>query len=69
MVNDRIRAAIRDSGLKQRYIADRTGLKEQFLSAILNGSRRVTADEFFSLCQVLNMTPEELYNYQSNEAV
>lgn len=64
MVNERISAAIADSGLKQKHVADKIGVSESVFSAILAGRRKVDVDEFFSLCQVLNKTPEELYNYQ-----
>lgn len=64
MVNERINAAVEDSGLKQKYIADRIGVSEPTFSAILSGKRKVDVDEFFSLCQVLQKTPEQLYHYK-----
>ncbi len=64
MVNERINAAVEDSGLKQKYIADRIGVSEPTFSAILSGKRKVDVDEFFSICQVLQKTPEQLYYYQ-----
>lgn len=70
MLNERISAAIADSGLKQRFIAERIGMSEQIFSALLAGKRKVTVEEFFGICQVLNMTPEQLYNYKGRrEAV
>lgn len=59
MVNERISAAVADSGLKQKYIADRIGVSEPTFSAILAGKRKVDVDEFFSLCQVLKKTPPD----------
>lgn len=70
MVNERISAAVADSGLKQKYIADRIGMSEPTFSAMLAGKRKVDVDEFFGLCQVLKKTPEELYHYErAQEAV
>ena len=70
MVNEHISAAVADSGLKQKYIAERIGMSEPTLSAVLAGKRKVDVDEFFGLCQVLKKTPEELYHYKpSREAV
>ncbi|MBR3503679.1 MAG: helix-turn-helix transcriptional regulator [Clostridia bacterium] len=70
MVNERISAAVADSGLKQKYIADRIGMSEPTFSAMLAGKRKVDVDEFFGLCQVLKKTPEELYHYKpAKEAV
>lgn len=64
MVNKCISAAVSDSGLKQRFIAERIGVSEQVFSAMLAGKRKIDVDEFFGLCQVLNKTPEELYHYK-----
>lgn len=64
MVHESIRAAIADSGLKQRFIADTIGMSEQTLSAVLSGRRKVDVDEFFRLCGVLKKSPDELYNYR-----
>lgn len=63
MVNERICQAVTDSGLKQKFIADRIGVSEPTFSAMLAGKRKVNVDEFFGLCQVLNKTPDELYHY------
>lgn len=63
MVNERICAAVTDSGLKQKYIAVNIGMSEPTFSAVLAGKRKIDVDEFFKLCQVLKMTPSELYHY------
>lgn len=64
MVNHSIRDAIEDSGLKQRFIAEKTGISEQALSAMINGRQKIGAEEFFAICKVLNKSPEELYHYK-----
>ena len=53
MVNECIRAAVIDSGLKQRFIADAIGMSEPTLSAVLSGKRKVDVDEFFSIDDVI----------------
>ena len=67
MVNERISAAVTDSGLKQKYIADNIGMSEQAFSALLSGRRNVNVEEFFALCKILRKTPDELYNYSSEK--
>mgnify|MGYP002526982148 CR=1 FL=1 len=64
MVYERICDAVADSGLKQKDIAGRIGVSERVLSAMLEGKRKIYADVFFRFCQVLNKTPDELYNYK-----
>lgn len=69
MVNDRISAAVEDSGLKQKFIADKIGISEPSFSAMLSGKRKVDVDEFFGLCMVLNMNPDKLYHYERQEGM
>lgn len=68
MCNDNVRAAIEDSGLKQKFVAEKAGISEQTLSAILNGKQKIEADLFFILSDVLKMAPETLYKYQKKDA-
>ncbi len=67
MVNERVRAAVTDSGLKQKFIAERIGVTEPTFSAMLSGGRKIDVDEFFGLCRVLKKSPDELYNYKQRE--
>lgn len=65
MVNENVRKAVVDSGLKQKFIAEKTGINEVSLSAMLNGKQKIGADEFFAIALVLKIDPEKLYHYQS----
>lgn len=64
-VNERIKAAIEDSGLKQTYIAKNMGVSEPVLSSIINGKRKVSVEDFFALCNVLKMPAEQLWSYEA----
>ena len=63
MVNDRVCRAIADSGMKQKFVAEKIGMSEPTFSALLAGKRKIDVDEFFKICVVLKMRPEVLYNY------
>lgn len=63
MVNDNIKAAIEASGIKQKFIADKVGITENMLSAIITGRRKISADEFFRISDVLGMEAKDLFNY------
>lgn len=67
MVNERVNAAVKKSGIKQKVIAERIGISEQSLTAMLSGRRKISVDEFFKLCTVLNETPDRLYGYTESE--
>ena len=58
---DGLATAIAESGYYQKYIAHKVGLTEQQLTDILKKRRRLDANEMFALCQVLGVTPNDLY--------
>lgn len=45
-------------GIKQRYVAKKAGIEEPKLSAILNGKRKIQAEEYFSICNALKIPLE-----------
>lgn len=63
MVHERVCAAVKKSGFKQKFIAEHIGVSEQTFVAMLNGTRKISVDEFFGLCGILGKTPDELYNF------
>lgn len=58
----KLKAAIQESGLKQKYIAEKVGISEAALSAMLKGNQKIDVDTFFAIAAVLNKTPDEIYS-------
>ena len=50
---DALRKYFDDNGLKQNFIAQKIGIIESVLSAILNGKRKCSRDEYIKICQIL----------------
>lgn len=55
--NERLRKIIEERGLKQSYIAQIVGISCDRVSKILNGNRKMLADEFLLICTALNIDP------------
>lgn len=62
-----IRQVIKDKGYKQAAIAKKANLSASKLSQILNLDRKLEANELFSLCKAIEMTPMELKDYEEKE--
>lgn len=41
-----------EHGIKQKYIARKTGITERTLSLIMNGKRKCTLEEYVKLCRL-----------------
>ena len=50
---------IKEKGIKQRFIAEKTGISEQKLSFSLTGRRNLLAEELLAICYVADINPFE----------
>lgn len=66
-----IRAFMRENGINQTFVAERLGVTESTLSRILSGNRKLTAIEYFNLCDAVRVDLsyfwEEIKEGASNE--
>jgi transcriptional regulator with XRE-family HTH domain len=58
-VQEKVAGYIQNSGIKQSFIVERTGLNKDIVSAILNKKRKMSADEYELFCKALNKTPND----------
>ena len=58
---------IKDNGIKQSYIAEKTGIPENTLSMILNGKVKLDADKLVLIVRVLNIDPNIIIQATLNE--
>lgn len=52
----RIREYIEKAGLKKCVIAEKAGIPETTFSAILNEKRKITVEEYFAICDALQVS-------------
>lgn len=58
-VQSRISEYIRYAGIKQATICEKTGIRTDAMSAMLNGKRKMTADEFEKICRAIDKSPND----------
>lgn len=57
-VGQKIKKYINDNGVTQTHISSRTGISLPKLNLALNGSRRMTFEEYELICGVLNVNTD-----------
>lgn len=62
MVHEQIRAYITDKGIKQTAIAAKMGMSKQLFGSKVRGETNFTADEYITLCHVLDVSLDEFDN-------
>lgn len=58
-----LKSVIEDKGYIQAAIAEKANIAPCKLSQVLNGKRKLDANELFNLCEAIEMTPVELKEY------
>ena len=51
----KLKRYIEQSGIKQKFISEKTGIPEPRLSLILNGKRKCEVGEYASICNILGV--------------
>lgn len=57
-VYENIRAYIDQNGLKQKSVAEKSGIPNATFNAIMNGKRTLYAEDLRAICLALNVSPE-----------
>jgi transcriptional regulator with XRE-family HTH domain len=63
-INRTLAEIVEKRGIKQSYIAEKTGMSPDMVSKTLRGDRKLTAEEFLIFCEVLDISPELFRNGQ-----
>lgn len=60
-VNEKLKKIVEEKGIKQSYLCEHTGMTADAVSRILNSNRKVTAEKFLGICQVLDVDPRQFF--------
>lgn len=59
VVQSKVAQYLKEQGIKQSWLAQKTGLTDNMISGILNGTRKMTADEFVRICKAIGKNPND----------
>lgn len=65
MVGERIKNYLKDNGIKQTFLAEKTGLTNSKISDICINDRKIDVVDYYKICKALNLPLE--YFLQENE--
>ena len=66
-VDQKIQLYLKKHGIKQKYISDRCGWSKQKTSSIINGKKKLAADELASICEAINVPYDYFYREESDD--
>lgn len=56
-VNEKIKQYLQDHGIKQAFLAEKTGIAQEKLSRMLSKNRKLSADELVKISNALGVNP------------
>ena len=68
-INKRIAEIVVERGIKQSFLAEKTGLSNDAISTLLRCKRKMSASEFLNICDVLNIEPNIFLKKYSQETM
>lgn len=60
-VQKRIKAYLTEHGIKQGFLAEKLGVADSIISAMLNGNRNIDCIEYFEICRALDVPLETFF--------
>lgn len=58
MVGLRVKKYLDEKGIKYSYLSEKTGIPMNMLSPTLNGKRKMSAEEYFTICKALGVSED-----------
>lgn len=55
MTGKKIKDYLNNKGISQTFVSNKTGIPISTLNAALNGNRKILAEEYFLICQALEI--------------
>lgn len=68
MLGGKIKSYLKSAGVTQSFVCDKTGISASKLSAMLNGDRKILAEEYFLICKALNLEFSFFYDVETEKA-
>lgn len=62
MIGAKIKSYLQERGIKQTFLAEKTGMTNSIISDICNNDRKVECVEYYKICKALNLPLEYFFN-------
>lgn len=59
MIGNALKDYMKENGIKQVFVSEKTGMSPQVLGQLLNGQRKIEVSEFFKICEAIGLDPLE----------
>ena len=57
-----VKTEMKDTGIKQSFIAEKCGFKPFEFSQMINGHRPMRVDDFYKFCRGMEINPNDIFD-------
>lgn len=68
LVYEKVRKYIEERGIRQSFVAEKCSMSATTFNAMLNGHRKMYAEDLRAICYALEVSPEQFVEYQTEHA-
>lgn len=69
MVGKRIKKYLDENGIKYSFVSEKIGIPMNILSPLLNGKRKMSAEEYFLICEAIGVGADYFSKQTDSEEV
>ena len=55
-----LKSYMKKNGIRQNFVAEKTGIRPKILSDMLNEQRKIEVSEYFDICAAMGTNPTEM---------
>lgn len=68
LVYEKVRQYLEERGIRQSFVAEKCSMSTTTFNAMLNGHRKMYAEDLRAICYALEVSPEQFVEYQTDSA-
>ncbi len=68
LVYQKVRQYLEDHGITQAFVAEKCGISQVTFNAIMQGRRKLYAEDLRAICYALNVSPETFIEFHGVES-
>lgn len=67
MIGLKVKEYLDENGIKYSFLSEKVGIPMNVLSPLLNGKRKMSVEEYFTICEALNL-PVDTFEPDENDS-
>lgn len=68
LVHEKVKQYLEERGIRQSFVAEKCSMSATTFNAMMNGHRKMYAEDLRAICYALEVSPEQFIDYSGQSA-